>query len=104
MMRRVTIVTARTWVHTCYKHEGARVINGVFGSADVDVAIFQRLTQNFQGGFVELWQFVTEEHAIMGKRYFAGLWRGSSTYQCYLRDGMVRRSERALGNEGYVLG
>ena len=102
-MRRVTIVTARTWVHACYKHEGARIIDGVFGSADVDVAVFQRLAQNFQGGFVELWQFVTEEHAIMGKRYFSGLWRGSSTYQCYLRDGTVRRSERALGNEGYVL-
>ena len=52
---RVAIVTARTWVHACYKHEGARIIDGVFGSADVDVAVFQRLAQNFQGGFVELW-------------------------------------------------
>lgn len=55
-MSRVAIISARTWIHARHKHEGAWIVYRVFGSADIDVAVFQRLAQYFQGGFAELWE------------------------------------------------
>lgn len=84
MMRRVAIVTARTRVHACHKHKTARVVGGILGTADGDVAVFERLSQYFERGLVELRQLVAEEYAIVGKRDFARLWIAATTHQSHL--------------------
>ena len=103
VVRRVAIIAAWTRVHACHKHEATWIIGGIFRAADGDVAVFERLTEYFECGLVEFRQLIAEEYTIVGKRDFAWLWIGATTHQCYLRDGMMRGTERTLGNEGYVL-
>ena len=66
-MSRVAIISARTWIHARHKHEGAWIVYRVFGSADIDVAVFQRLAQYFQGGFAELWELVTKKNPVVSQ-------------------------------------
>ena len=61
----IAIIAAGTRVHACHKHERTRIVDGVFGAADVDVPVFQRLAQHLEGRLVELGQLVAEEHAIV---------------------------------------
>ena len=76
----IAIIAAGTRVHACHKHERTRIVDGVFGAADVDVPVFQRLAQHLEGRLVELGQLVAEEHAIVCQRDFARLRSCSSTY------------------------
>lgn len=70
MVGGVAIVAAGTGVAAGYEHEGAGIFYRIFGAADGDVAIFERLTEHFEGGFVELREFVAKEYAIVGQARF----------------------------------
>ena len=91
---RVIIVTAWTRIHRGDKHEAGWVIQAVFGTRDGDMSIFQRLAKHFEHTSVELRQFIEEKQAVMCQTYFAGLWVSPSANHSYLRDGMMRASER----------
>jgi len=49
-VRGVTIVAAGTGVHGGHEHEGGRIGDGVLGTGDVDDAVLERLTQDFEDG------------------------------------------------------
>lgn len=80
----VAIVAAGTGIAAGYEHEGAGIFYRIFGAADGDVAIFERLTEHFEGGFVELREFVAKEYTIVGQRDFSWLRIAAAAYQSYL--------------------
>lgn len=80
-------------------HEGTGVLNIVLGTADGNLAVLQGLTQHFEDAARQLRQFVQEEHAIVGQRYLTWLCILTATNECYLRNGVMRGSERALRDE-----
>lgn len=80
MVRRIAIVSARTRVHASHKHEGTRIVGGIFRTADGDMSVFEWLAEYFECGLVEFRQLIAEEHTIVGKRDFARLWVGAASY------------------------
>lgn len=80
-------------------HEGTRVLNVVLGTADGNLAVLQGLTQHFEDAARQLRQFVEEEHAVVGQRYFARLCVLTAANEGDLRNGVVRGTERALRDE-----
>ena len=47
-VRGVAIITAWTWVHGSHEHEATRILESIFGAADGDMAILQRLPEHFE--------------------------------------------------------
>ena len=84
MMVRIAIITAWTWVHGGYKHERAGIVDGIFRTAYGDATVFKRLAHNLENASVELWQLVTKEYAVVGKRDFAWLRVRTSAYESHL--------------------
>ena len=59
-------------VHGGHKHEVGREGGGADGARDGDAAFFQRLSHGFENAAFEFWQFVKEEHSVVGDGDFAG--------------------------------
>lgn len=76
------------------------VCDGVFGSADGDLPVFEWLSQHLQGVFVELRELIAEEHAVVCQTDLSRHGVVATADQCHLRDGVVRCAERPLGDEG----
>ena len=51
--------------------------------------LLERLAQDLQDMAVELWQFIQEEHPLMGQRHVARHRHMASADQPHFRDGMV---------------
>ena len=84
MVGRIAIITARTRVHRCYKHERAGISYGVLSPADGYLPVLKRLAKYFQSVFVELRKLITEENSVMSKGYFAGHWVVATTDKSHL--------------------
>jgi hypothetical protein len=84
MMRGISIVTAGTRIAAGHKHKRTRIFNGVFGTADGDVAVFQGLAQNFQCTFVELRELVAKEYPVVCQGNLSRLRITATTYQSNL--------------------
>jgi hypothetical protein len=46
----VSVITTRTGVHGGDEHEGTRILHIVFGAANGNLSVFQRLTKYFKHG------------------------------------------------------
>ena len=73
MMGGIAIVAAGTGVHGGDEHERAGVLHVVFGTADGDDPVFQRLTHHLKDAAVELGKLVKEEDTIVGEADFTRL-------------------------------
>ena len=103
MVRWVAIIAARTRVHRGNEHERAGIFDGIFGARDGYFSVFEWLSQYFESGFVELWQLIRKQNAIVCQRDLARLGRCATANKGYFGDGMVRRTERTLRNERHSL-
>jgi len=63
-VRGVAIVATGTWVHRGHEHEGAGILDGILGTRDGDLTVFERLTEHFEGRLVELWQLIQMEMLV----------------------------------------
>ena len=95
------MVIIATWagIHRGYQHETGRIVYGKAGSGYRDVAVFQRLPEDFQYIAVELGQFVEEENAVVGKADFSRLRVGASSDHRNVGDGMMGRTEWTASHE-----
>lgn len=98
----VAVISAGTGVHRGDKLEIAGIFDAVFGTADGDAVVLERLAQHLEGMLVELGQLVGKEHTIVGQAYLAGHGVGAAAHECHLGDGVVRTAEGALGDERRV--
>ena len=64
-MGEVAVIAAGAGVHGGYEHEGAGVFDGVFGTADGNLPVFERLAHHFEHLPVEFGQLVEEEYAVV---------------------------------------
>lgn len=55
--------------HRGDKHKGTRIFHGIFRARDGDLAVFERLTQHFEGGLIELRQFTQMEILVPFSRF-----------------------------------
>ena len=92
------------WVHGGHKHEVGREGGGADGARDGDAAFFQRLPHGFENAAFEFWQFVEEEHSVVGDGDFAGDGVGAAAEESGITGGVVRGAEWALGNQRLVVG
>ena len=102
VVRGVAIVAAGTRVHGGYKHETTRIFHIILSTTDAYLTVFQRLAQYFKDTARQLRHFIQKEHPIVCQADFTRLWIIASTHQSHLRNGVVRRSERALTDEAGV--
>lgn len=91
-------------VHGGYEHEVGRECGGADGARDGDAAFFQRLPHSFENAAFEFWQFVEEEHSVVGDGDFAGDGVGAAAEEPGIAGGVVRGAEWALGNQRLVVG
>lgn len=96
---RVVAESARAGIERCDQHKVGGKVGGSHRAADRDRAIFERLAQHFEGGAVELGQFVEEEDAIMGEADLAGRGRRAAADEAGVADRVVRRAEGATNHQ-----
>ena len=87
-------------VHGRHQHEPGRVGQRGGRPGDGDLAFFQGLAQDLQGGAAELRQFVQEEHPVVGQAHLPGPGDGAAADEPGVRDGVVGRPEGAPGHQG----
>ena len=97
-------VAARARVHRGDEREICRKGQRRGGPRDGHLFVLHRLPQDLKHAAVKLREFVEKEHAEMCQRDLAGLWHRAATDQPGLRDGVVRRLERAFGDEAAPAG
>src|SRR5437868_3555534 len=66
----VAEVTARTRIHRGDEHEFRGKSNAARGAGDSNLAILERLPHDFEGGTLELREFIEKEDAVMGQADF----------------------------------
>lgn len=86
-------VAASAWIHRCDQHEPRGIGHAMVGAGDGDLAVLQRLSQRIQHTWIELRQFVEEQHAIMRKRDFARPRAHAAAGQRGHAGGMMRRAK-----------
>src|SRR5262245_47426470 len=86
-------------VHGRDQHDGRGIINRAKGAGDGDVAVFQRLPHDLEHVAPELWQFVEEQNAVVGKGDFPRLWDGSAADEPGIGNRVVRRAKRTGGDD-----
>ena len=92
-------VPARARVRRGDEHEAGREDHHLLAADDRHVAVLERLAQGLEARARELRELVEEQHAVMRERRLAGLGRAGAADEPRGRDGVVRRAERALGDE-----
>src|SRR5438105_2740704 len=98
----MAIVSARTRIHRCHKHEPAWILQRSQSSRDADGAVFQRLPEDLQNVLAELGQLIQEKHAVMRERDFARTRRAASAGKSRVADGVMRRSKRTRGQQPFL--
>ena len=68
--------------------------------ADRERALFERLTEHFEGLAVEFRHLIQEENTRLGHRDFAGLRRGPAADQSRVADRVMRGPKRAHSHQG----
>jgi nickel/cobalt transporter (NicO) family protein len=101
----VSQISAGTGVHRGDEHEGAGKGDFAGGAGDGDFAVLEGLAKDFEGGAVELGEFIHEEDAVVGEGDFAGAGDGAAAEEADIADGVVRGAKGALeaavfGGEG----
>ena len=69
---RIVEITATARIHGGDKLEAGGIAHAVIGAGNDRLAVLQRLAQGIEHLWRELGQFVEKQHAVMGKRHFAG--------------------------------
>jgi hypothetical protein len=69
-------------------------------TSDCHYTILERLAQDLQDMAAELWQFIQEEHAMVGQRHFARHRYVAPTDQAHIRDGVMGGATWAGGDQG----
>ena len=96
----LAVMTAGTGVHCCYQHERSRIVDGLLGAGYRNMTVLERLPHDLQRHPVKFRQLVQKEHAVMGKRYLTGVRIGTSSHERHIRNGVMRRTERSLYDQG----
>ena len=81
------------------EHEARREDHHLLAADDRHVAVLERLAQRLEARAGELRQLVEEQHAAVGERRLAGLRRVGAADEPGRGDRVVRRAERARGDE-----
>ncbi len=93
---------ARTRIHRADQHEAGREDGRARRARDRDAPLFERLAQHLEHVPAELRHLVEEEHAVMGEADLAGPRLRSAADERRVRDRVVRRAKRTLGDEPRV--
>ena len=92
-------IAARAGIHGTDQHE-VRWIGGLCVDArDGHKAVLQRLAQRFQHIAVVFGQFIQKQNAVVRLGYFARRCICAAAHQRYIAGGVVRRTERTLGEQ-----
>jgi hypothetical protein len=89
-------MSARTGIHGRDKLEARREVGLPRRAGDAHPPGFERLAQRFEHVPVELGQLVEKQHAVVGKRNFAGSRKVPAADQGNAGGTVVRRTERPL--------
>ena len=92
-------MAARARVGGGDEQEARREDRGALASHDRHPAVLQRLAQRLERRPRELGQLVEEEHAVMGEARLPRQRQRAATHQPRRRDHVMRRAERALGDQ-----
>lgn len=93
---RVAQIAAGTWIHRRDQLEACWEANPVLGACDHDLARLQRLSQHLEDPPLELWQFVKEQHAMVGESDLARLRAAATANQRRSRGGVMGVTEGSL--------
>ena len=96
---RVAAIAAGARIQRGDEHEVGRKRRAVERAGDRHRAVFERLAQHFERLAVELGQLVEEEHAVVGERDLARRGRRAAADQAGVADRVMRRAERADGQQ-----
>ena len=102
LARLVVEVAAGAGVHGGGEHEAGGEAEGHGGAGDGDHAVLKGLAENFEDVAGELGEFVEEEEAVVGKGDFAGARDHAAADEAGIGDGVVGRTEGAVGDETFV--
>ena len=69
-------------------------------AADGDDFVFHWLAHDFDGAAAEFGKFVEEQDSAMGEGDFAGVGDVAAADQARVADGVMRRAEGSLADEG----
>src|SRR5574344_1415834 len=97
--RGMVVIATRARIHGSHQHEAGRITNRHFRTGNGDGTVFQRLAENLQHLPTEFRQLIEKQHSIVRQRNLARLGVGASANQRHIRNGMVRRTERALRHQ-----
>jgi len=95
----VVEVAAGAGVHGGGEHEGCGEGEGHRRAGNGDVAVFERLTHDFEDVAGKFGQLVEEEDAVVSQGDFAGTRDDAAADEACVGNGVVRSAEGALGDE-----
>lgn len=98
--QRIRCEPARTGVHCRDEHEPGGIGEGHGGAGYGYAALFHGLPEQVDDVSAEFGEFVEEEHAVVGQAHLAGPRYVASAYEPGVGDGVVRRPEGAVQDEG----
>src|SRR5438552_11107427 len=90
---------AGAWVHRGDEDEPCRVCRGAARARDGDGVLLEWLAQSVEDASRELGDLVQEQCSAMRQADFARTWRRSSADEREVRRGVMRRPERARGQD-----
>src|SRR5688572_13012421 len=88
-----------TWVHACNEHKAGRIFNAEPCTAYRNHTVFNRLPHYFKYGAFKFRKFIQKQNSVVSQADLSRLRIIASSHQCNIADGMMRRSERALGDQ-----
>ena len=99
LARRIAGEPARARVHRADEHEAGGEDRRARRAGDRHAPFLERLTQHLQDVAAELEHLVEEQHAVMREADLAGTRLRSAADQRGVRDRVMRRAKRALGDQ-----
>jgi hypothetical protein len=61
----IFVIATRRWIHGCYKHKVWWISNCATGTRDMDVFVFDRLTEDFKYFSGKFWEFIKKENTFV---------------------------------------
>ena len=101
--RRMAVPSAFAGVHCTHEHEVCRKGLGPGNARYGDLAVLKRLTQHLEHVLAKLRQLIEKQHAVVCKADLARARNRSAAGHCSARNGVVRRTERACGDDRVIL-
>ncbi len=95
----VAQVAAGAGVHRRHQHEAGGENSRARRARDRDPAFLQRLPQHLEDPAIELRHFVEEQHAVVRERNLAGAREAAAADQRDVRNRVMRRPERPVGQQ-----